>query len=103
MNRMTVAPSGRLLDQDGYPVAGVVHENEYMIPAWMRADPQVVQIEQFLETKRLRGYTKGGATSDDVTVPSTVPGPAPKAQVQLQLLEVLRRLNSRLADKTDGS
>ncbi|WP_022824889.1 helix-turn-helix transcriptional regulator [Hymenobacter norwichensis] len=64
LNRMQVAPDGKLLDQDGFAVAGVVHENEYVIPEWMRADPKVVQVEFWLEEKRLRGYAQGGATSE---------------------------------------
>ncbi|MBO0360748.1 hypothetical protein J0X19_22495 [Hymenobacter sp. BT186] len=64
LNRLQVAPNGKLLDQDGFAVAGLVHENEYVIPEWMRTDPKVVQVESWLEEKRLRGYAQGGATSD---------------------------------------
>ena len=91
---LTVAANGKLLDSEGYAVAGVVHENEYVIPEWMRADPKVVQIEQFLEAKRQRGYREGGATSDDV-VPAVAT--APESATDPLLREVLTRLDSRLA------
>ncbi|RSK45166.1 phage tail tape measure protein [Hymenobacter rigui] len=92
---MSIGSSGKLLDPDGFPIAGVVHENEYVIPEWMRADPQVVQVEQWLEQKRLGGpgYRQGGATSGDV---DTAAGSG--ASVDQQLVEVLRRLDLRLQD-----
>ncbi|AHJ97708.1 hypothetical protein Hsw_2113 [Hymenobacter swuensis DY53] len=95
---LRIGTSGKLLDAEGFAVAGVVHENEYVIPEWMRADLKVVQIEQFLEQKRLRGYIEGGATSGNVTVPAAGTGAAPETEVQLLLLAVLGRLDLRLVD-----
>lgn len=95
MAGLSVATNGKLLDAEGYPIAGVVHEREYVIPEWMRADPQVVQIEQFLEAKRQRGYREGGATSDDV-VPAA-PAVAPTSGNEQLLVQVLTRLDSRMA------
>ncbi|PJJ59452.1 phage tail tape measure protein [Hymenobacter chitinivorans] len=61
---LQVGPNGKLIDQDGFAVAGVVHENEYVIPEWMRADPQVAQMEQWLEARRQRGFITGGPTTE---------------------------------------
>ncbi|OWP62871.1 hypothetical protein CDA63_11680 [Hymenobacter amundsenii] len=95
MAGFTVAANGKLLDAEGYPIAGVVHEKEYVIPEWMRADPKVVQIEQFLEAKRqTRGFREGGATSDDVVPTATAPRPAGEER----LVQVLDRLDSRLGN-----
>ncbi|QNE39486.1 hypothetical protein F1C16_07940 [Hymenobacter sp. NBH84] len=71
---LQVGSNGKLVDSDGFAVAGVVHENEYVIPAWLRQDPQVIQMEQYLGARRVRGYLDGGPTSDDVVLaaPSTV-------------------------------
>lgn len=59
-------------DESGHEVAGVVHADEYVIPKWLRADPAVAHIEEWLEAKRLRGsasnsYAEGGrvAPSND--------------------------------------
>jgi|GEM_PF-5263975 len=42
---------------------GIVHKNEYVIPEWMRADPQVLQVKDWLETRRQRGFQDGGPTT----------------------------------------
>ncbi|MDO4782560.1 MAG: phage tail tape measure protein [Capnocytophaga felis] len=52
-------------DESGHEVAGVVHANEYVIPQWLRKDPEVARVEEWLEAKRLRGsatdsYAQGG-------------------------------------------
>jgi hypothetical protein len=39
MSGMTVAPNGRLVDNTDFAVAGIVHEDEYVVPKWIRADP----------------------------------------------------------------
>lgn len=40
-------------DSSGHEVAGVVHANEYVIPEWLRKDPEVARVEQWLESKRI--------------------------------------------------
>ncbi|MFK8297997.1 phage tail tape measure protein [Capnocytophaga cynodegmi] len=52
-------------DESGHEVAGVVHANEYVIPQWLRKDPEVARVEEWLEAKRLKGsapdsYAQGG-------------------------------------------
>ncbi|SHL88154.1 phage tail tape measure protein [Hymenobacter psychrotolerans] len=96
---LNVSAGGKLLDAEGYPIAGVVHENEYVIPEWMRADPQVAQVEQWLEVKRQRGYRDGGATSNDVPAagaPLPAAGAPLPAATDQQLVTVLVRLDARL-------
>ena len=39
-------------DETGYRVAGKVHEDEYVIPAWQRKDPWVVNVERVIEAHR---------------------------------------------------
>ncbi|MGI4873356.1 MAG: hypothetical protein ACRYFX_19535 [Janthinobacterium lividum] len=63
MSGMSVGGSGRLLDGSGFAVAGVVHEDEYVIPKWQLQDPQVAAVAQWLEARRLRGFDGGGHTS----------------------------------------
>jgi hypothetical protein len=97
LNRMQVAPDGKLLDQDGFAVAGVVHENEYVIPEWMRADPKVVQVESWLEEKRLRGYAQGGATSEGSPTPvGEVVGSSEVATLLREMLIVQQQQNERM-------
>ncbi|GAA3953660.1 hypothetical protein [Hymenobacter algoricola] len=69
-----MAPSGKLLDAEGFAVVGLVHENEYVIPEWMRADPKVTQMAQYLEARRLRGYLQGGPTTPGRQVDVDVDG-----------------------------
>ncbi|MGV4479354.1 hypothetical protein ACQ1PV_09235 [Ornithobacterium rhinotracheale] len=50
-------------DETGHEVAGVVHADEYVIPAWMRKQPEVAKVEQWLEAKRTgkdKPYAEGG-------------------------------------------
>ena len=59
-------------DESGHEVAGVVHANEYVVPAWLRKDPEVARVEEWLEAKRLRGsvansYAQGGRVSSPQT------------------------------------
>jgi hypothetical protein len=92
---MSVGTGGQLLDEQGRPVAGIVHKNEYVIPEWMRQDPQVLQVENWLEARRQRGsfYEGGPTTAGDAR--------ARVAQLdgaeQSQLVQVLTSLNERLA------
>lgn len=55
-------------DESGHEVAGIVHANEYVIPQWLRKDPEVARVEQWLEAKRQSGsavnlYAEGGRTT----------------------------------------
>lgn len=43
-------------DETGHEVAGTVHAGEYVVPEWLREDPVVAKMEEFIEAKR-RGNT----------------------------------------------
>ncbi|WP_210519885.1 hypothetical protein [Hymenobacter terricola] len=103
MSGMRVGSNGKLIDDSGFAVAGIVHQDEYVVPAWMRKDPEVAAVENWLEARRLRGFADGGATSGPVsTLP--VPNPVPETDgdlayaVQTQMLAALRELTQQLAD-----
>ncbi len=94
-----VSTGGKLLDAQGLEVAGIVHKNEYVIPEWMRADPQVLQVENWLELRRQRGYYQGGPTSADRSYPAAGEvGQADDmpASTNQQLVQVLASLDQRL-------
>ncbi|UOQ99916.1 hypothetical protein MUN81_10535 [Hymenobacter sp. 5317J-9] len=95
---LRVGGNGKLMDQSGHSVAGVVHDNEYVIPKWMREDPEVMQVEGWLEQRRQRGFYDGGPTTEPA-------GPKPgddEEQVVSgangqRLTSVLESLDRRLA------
>ena len=57
-------------DESGYKVAGVVHQDEYVIPAWERKIPQVMAMERIIESIRVNrsGYAAGGATQQPASI-----------------------------------
>lgn len=60
-------------DETGHEVAGVVHKNEYVVPEFVRRDPEVPQILDYLEGKRKRKlglYAAGGDTGKDTEFPT---------------------------------
>ncbi|MGI4864856.1 MAG: hypothetical protein ACRYFZ_13105, partial [Janthinobacterium lividum] len=97
---LNVGTSGKLLDDQGLEVAGIVHKNEYVIPAWMREDPQVLQVEDWLETRRMRGYAQGGNTTEgDRRKSGGLPADQDdQASANTQLVQVLASLDQRLRD-----
>lgn len=100
---MSVGANGRLLDGSGFAVAGIVHEDEYVIPKWQLADPQVAAVAQWLEARRLRGFADGGGTSVG-TVQLPVPAASPVTDgeksyaVQTQMLATMQLMAAQLAD-----
>jgi len=59
-------------DSSGHKPAGVVHANEYVVPAWMTTSPAYANTLNYLEHARkqgMRGYATGGFVSDS-TAPS---------------------------------
>lgn len=98
LGKLRTDSSGKLRDQNGDEVAGLVHKNEYVIPEWLRADPQVVRIEEYLEARRVQGYLGGGETG-----PAPAPGGSSAAAVTggpaesgAALADVLERVASSL-------
>jgi hypothetical protein len=101
MSGMAIGSNGKLMDNSGFAVAGLVHEDEYVVPKWMRQDPQVVAVEQWLEAKRLRGYAEGGSTGG-ATLPAAAAAPQSDGEltyaVLVQLLDQARLQTAQLAD-----
>ncbi|VDH16843.1 Phage-related minor tail protein [Algoriella xinjiangensis] len=68
-------------DETGEEVAGTVHANEYVVPEWLREDPVVAKMEEFIEAKRLGrspsliDYPTKYATGGEVKEVSSVPVP----------------------------
>ena len=59
---------GTYKDYTGKRVAGVVHEEEYVIPEWERKIPVVANMERTIEnirTGRMQGYISGGAVTNN--------------------------------------
>ncbi len=98
---MSVGSNDKLMDGSGFAVAGVVHEDECVVPKWMRQDPQIVAVEQWLEAKCLRGYAEGGATGG-VALPTANAAPTTDGEltcaVLVQLPEQAKRQTEQLAD-----
>jgi|GEM_PF-1878423 len=97
---MGVGSNGKLVDAQGLEVAGIVHKNEYVIPEWMRQDPQVLQVENWLEARRQRGFLQGGPTTEgdrrSADAPTT--GQADQVGASQQLVQVLSSLDQRLRE-----
>lgn len=100
-----VGSNGKLTDGSGFAVAGVVHEDEYVIPKWLRQDPQVAAFEEWVEAKRLRGFYEGGRTS--ASSPASAPSQglvalggeaAATTGLLTEMLGELRILSGRLAN-----
>jgi hypothetical protein len=105
LSGMSVGANGKLNDGSGFAVAGVVHEDEYVIPAWQRRDPQVAAMEQWLEARRLRGFADGGVTSypnGGPVLPTAAASPSTDGEktyaVQMQMLAALVNMGEQLAD-----
>jgi|GEM_PF-2073344 len=47
-------------DETGFKQAGIVHENEYVIPKWQVDSPRFSGLIGSLESSRLKGYADGG-------------------------------------------
>jgi len=56
-----------MTDADGKEIAGIVHPNEYVIPAWERQIPLVANFERIIEAIRTnRGFQQGGTTTREI-------------------------------------
>ena len=106
LSGMSVGPGGKLQDGSGFAVAGVVHEDEYVVPKWQLQDPQTAAVVQWLEARRVRGFADGGPTSlsqagSGAQLPVAAASPRTDGEltyaVQAQMLDVLREMSGRLA------
>ena len=93
---MRIGSDGKLVDAKGLEVAGIVHKNEYVIPEWMRQDPEVLQVEGWLEARRQRGFYEGGPTTEGDNRAASSPTRPAETAVNDQLVRVLTSLDQRL-------
>lgn len=54
-------------DETGHRPAGVVHANEYVVPAWLTQRADTAPVVAWLESRRLRGYADGGFVTANTT------------------------------------
>ena len=92
-------------DESGQEVAGIVHGEEYVVPQWLKKDPEVAQVVEWLEAKRLgqspQGYEAGGEVKNTKQEAPTSENSAPAVGVPTGLTEVLSRLSSTV-EKLQG-
>lgn len=92
-------------DESGQEVAGIVHGEEYVVPQWLKKDPEVAQVVEWLEAKRLgqspKGYEAGGEVKNTKQETSTSENSTPAVGVPTGLTEVLSRLSTTV-EKLQG-
>lgn len=86
-------------DESGQEVAGIVHGDEYVVPQWLKKDPEVAQVVEWLEAKRLgqspKGYEAGGeVVANSQQEPQVRSSPQELPARESNLTEVLGKLNS---------
>ncbi|MBT0607661.1 coiled-coil domain-containing protein [Aequorivita echinoideorum] len=89
------------IDESGHEVAGVAHVGEYYIPKFMRKEPEIPEIINYLETKRRRKlglYASGGDvtnSSNNSSSSATFSSSSPDMYLNNQLLQrLLERLDN---------
>ena len=92
-------------DESGQEVAGIVHGEEYVVPQWLKKDPEVAQVVEWLEAKRLgqspQGYEAGGEVKNTKQDTPTSENSVPAVGVPTGLTEVLSRLSTTM-EKIQG-
>jgi len=92
-------------DESGQEVAGIVHGEEYVVPQWLKKDPEVAQVVEWLEAKRLgqspQGYESGGEVKNTKQEAPTSENSVPAVGVPTGLTEVLSRLSTTV-EKLQG-
>ena len=92
-------------DESGQEVAGIVHGEEYVVPQWLKKDPEVAQVVEWLEAKRLgqspKGYEGGGEVKNTQQEAPTSENSTPAVGVPTGLTEVLSRLSTTV-EKLQG-
>lgn len=85
-------------DESGYKIAGVVHEQEYVIPAWERKLPQVMAMERIIESIRVnKGYATGGTAT---TTTNTVYQPQIVTMTDAAMVSILQSIDKKLDNPT---
>ncbi len=88
-------------DESGYEVAGAVHANEYVIPAWLLQKPAVANVAQWLEAKRIgkdTPYVAGGPVGKDVIPTVQEEEPQQDNTTYKALIQVLYQLGIVLSE-----
>ena len=92
-------------DESGQEVAGIVHGEEYVVPQWLKKDPEVAQVVEWLEAKRLgqspKGYEAGGEVKNTQQEAPISENSIPAVGVPTGLTEVLSRLSTTV-EKLQG-
>lgn len=99
--------SGRF-DSYGRELAdGPLHANEYVIPEWLRRDPQIAQMEAFIEARRLgrNPETPYSVAYNDPgsNIPQgRTPEPPVVSTFQEDFITVMKQMNATLEDLRDN-
>lgn len=92
-------------DESGQEVAGIVHGEEYVVPQWLKKDPEVAQVVEWIEAKRLgqspKGYEAGGEVKNTKQETPTSESSVPAVGGPTGLTEVLSRLSTTV-EKLQG-
>lgn len=90
---------------DGYGnelADGPLHANEYVIPEWLRRDPQIARMEEFIEARRTgvrpagqTGYADGGETRAQTAVTAN---PIQSGESDLALVTAIHKLVDTLEE-----
>lgn len=91
---------GLFRDSTGHRVAGVVHDNEYVMPKWMVQDSSMQPVLRWIENRRLRGYAQGGFVTSDTTPVPGASGSAAAIQNQSEAkMDILIAATMMVAEK----
>lgn len=97
---ISVDGSGKLVDSSGYAIAGVVHQDEWVAPAWQVKHPKYANVIGYLEAaRRTRGYQQGGMVDAALPTASSASAAAAltdAADVQGQTGENMAETNQKL-------
>lgn len=97
---ISVDGSGKLVDSSGYAIAGVVHQDEWVAPAWQVKHPKYANVIGYLEAaRRTRGYQQGGMVDAALPTASSASAAAAltdAADIQGQTGENMAETNQKL-------
>ena len=74
---LSVDGLGKMRDQTGHAIAGVVHADEWVAPKWMVESPKYANVIGWMESERTRRFAEGGFTG---AMPATAAAAASAGQ-----------------------
>ena len=83
-------------DHTGHRPVGVVHENEYVVPAWQYSSPVYRPLIDALEMGRMRGFADGGLATPVTPSTDSIAASSGAGQVMSALREEIKGLRSAL-------